>query len=221
MILLPANFCILQNNRIFYDFLDKLNIKIAKVALPITSLATNFSISAELVNSRLFPFGSIAFEGWLDYLERDMDATVEVKNLDVANLAPYYGNFISNKKISSATFNLDSVFKAKNNDLQIITKFNLSNLVYEKAEEGQPDLELVKNTLDLFTDSKGNLSLEFKINTKLDNPQLRPEEIKKMILKAAMKNLANQSPEQLADKVANVINKYKDIGKELKNIFSK
>ncbi len=205
----------------FQVILDKLNIKIAKVALPITSLATNFSLSAELVNSRLLPFGNIAFNGWLDYLERDLDATLEVKNLDVANFAPYYGNFISNKKISSSLLNLDSAFKARNNDLQVITKFNLSNLVYEKTEEGRPDLELMKNTLDLFTDPKGNLSLEFRINTKLDDPQLRPEEIKKIILKAAMKNLASQSPEQLIDKVSNAIDKYKEIGKELKNIFSK
>ncbi len=206
----------------FQVILDKLNIKIAKVSLPITSLATNFSLSAELVNSRIFPFGNIVFDGRLDYLAGDMDAKLEVKNLDVVNFAPYYGNFISNKKLASGLLNLNSAFKAKNNDLQIITKFNLSKLVYEKTENTeQPVLDLVKNALDLFTDPEGNLRLEFRIDTKLNNPALSQEKIKNMILKAAVKNLASQSPEQLVDKVVSAIDKYKEIGKELKNIFGK
>ncbi len=200
---------------------DKLNISVAKVSLPITSLATNFSLSAQLSNPAGKPFGNIAFSGWLDFLAKDMDAKLEVKDLDVTNFAPYYGNFISNKKLLSARLNLGSTFKAKNNALQIITDFNLSNLVYAKTEEELAAPDLMKNALDLFTDSDGNLHLEFNINTKLDNPALSPDKLKSIILKAAMKNLSSQSPEQIVDKVANIIDKYKDFGKELKDIFGK
>ncbi len=200
---------------------DKLNISVAKVSLPITSLATNFSLSAQLSNPAGKPFGNIVFSGWLDFLAKDMDAKLEVKDLDVTNFAPYYGNFISNKKLLSARLNLGSTFKAKNNALQIITDFNLSNLVYAKTEEELAVPDLMKNTLDLFTDSDGNLHLEFNINTKLDNPALSPDKLKSIILKAAMKNLSSQSPEQIVDKVANIIDKYKDFGKELKDIFGK
>ncbi|MFA6357628.1 MAG: DUF748 domain-containing protein [Candidatus Omnitrophota bacterium] len=199
--------------------LDKLNVRVAKVSLPITSLATNFSLSAELVNSHSFPFGNILFSGWLDYLARDLDAKLEVNDLDIANFALYYGNFISNKKLSSGLLNLSSAFKASNNNLQITTEFNLSKLVYIKTDEEQLDLNLAKDALDLFTDSEGNLRLEFKIDTLLDNPALSPDKIKKIVLKAAMKNLASQSPEQLVDKVANVLDKYKQMGKQLKSIF--
>ncbi|MFA4854243.1 MAG: DUF748 domain-containing protein [Candidatus Omnitrophota bacterium] len=200
---------------------DKLNISVAKVSLPITSLATNFSLSARLSNPAGKPFGNIAFSGWLDFLAKDMDAKLEVKDLDVTNFAPYYGNLISSKKVLSARLNFDSTFKAKNNALQIITDLNLSNLVYEKTEEQQVSLDLAKNALDLFTDSDGNLHLVFNINTQLDNPGLSQEKLKSIILKAAMKNLSSQSPEQIVDKVANIINKYKDFGKELKDIFGK
>ena len=200
---------------------DKLNISVAKVALPITSLATNFSLSAQLSNPAGKPFGNIAFSGWLDFLAKDMDAKLEVKDLDVTNFAPYYGNFISSKKLLSARLDFGSTFKAKNNALNIITDLNLSHLVYEKTEEQQVSLDLAKNALDLFTDSDGNLHLVFNINTQLDNPGLSQEKLKSIILKAAMKNLSNQSPEQIVDKVTNIINKYKDIGKELKDIFGK
>ncbi|MDP2044077.1 MAG: DUF748 domain-containing protein, partial [Candidatus Omnitrophota bacterium] len=195
--------------------------KVSKVSLPITSLATNFDLSARLNTPAGKAFGDIAFSGWLDYLAKNMDAKLEVSGLDVTNFTPYYGNFISNKKLLSAKLDLGSTFKAQNNDLQIITDFNLSNLVYEKTEEQQPELNLMKNALDLFTDADGNLHLVFNINTKLDNPALSQEKLKKVILKAAMKNLSNQSPQQLVDKVSGIIDKYKEYGKELKAIFGK
>jgi hypothetical protein len=167
------------------------------------------------------PFGEITFSGWLDYLAGNLDAELGVKDLDVTKFSVYYGNFISNRKLSSARLDLVSTFKARNNALQIATKFDLSNLVYAQAQEqGQPlDLDLMKNALDLFTDAKGNLRLEFDIDTLLNNPQISQEKIKKIILKAAMKNLSNQSPQQLMDKVATVIDQYKGLGKELKAIF--
>ncbi len=200
---------------------NKLNVKVDKVLLPVTSLAVNFKISTELLNARGEFFGSLVFDGWLDYLAKDIDAQLEIKNMDVANFSPYYGNFISNKKLSRAMLDLNSNFKAENNALEIATDLYLSKLVYEQSQEVQPELELMKNTLDLFTDANGNLKLEFTINTKLDNPALSQEQLKKIILKAAMKNLANQSPQQLVNKVADALEKYKDIGKELKNIFGK
>jgi uncharacterized protein involved in outer membrane biogenesis len=206
----------------FQVIVNKLNIKVSKVALPVTSLAANFSITAQLLSLQGVPFGDIVFSGWLDYLAKDMDAQLEIKDLDVTKFSAYYGNFISNRKLSSAKLDLISTFKAKHNALQIASKLNLSQLVYapEQAQEQQLDLDLMKNALDLFTDPEGNLSLEFDIDTLLNNPVLSQEMIKKIILKAAMKNLANQSPQQLINKVTTVIDQYKGIGKELKAIFS-
>lgn len=200
---------------------NKLNIRVSKVSLPITSLATNFDLSARLNTPGGKAFGDITFSGWLDYLAKNMDAKLEVNGLDVTNFAPYYGNFISNKKLLSARLDLGATFKARDNALQIITDLNLSSLVYEKTEEQHPDLNLMKNALDFFTDTDGNLRLVFNINTKLNNPALSQEKLKKIILKAAMKNLSNQSPQQIVDKVSNIIDKYKEYGKELKAIFGK
>ena len=205
----------------FQVIINKLNVKVAKVALPITSLATNFSVSAELLSHQAEAFGEIAFSGWLDYLAKDLDAKLEVKGLDVAKFSVYYGNFISSRKLISARLDLVSDFKAKNNVLRIASKLNLSHLVYEDELEQPLNLDLMKNALDLFTDTQGNLSLEFNIDTLLDKPELSQEKIQKIILKAAAKNLANQPPDQLINKVANVIDQYKDLGKGLKAIFGK
>lgn len=203
----------------FQVIVNKLNVKVAKVALPITSLATNFSVSAQLLSHQAEAFGQISFSGWLDYLARDLDAELEVEDLDLTKLSVYYGNFISNRELSSARLDLSSLFKAQNNALKITTKFNLTNLVYANAQEQPLNLDLMKNALDIFTDSKGNLRLEFDIDTQLDNPALDQEKVQKIILKAAAKNLANQPPEQLIEKVANIIDQYKGLGKDLKAIF--
>ncbi|MFA5350859.1 MAG: DUF748 domain-containing protein [Candidatus Omnitrophota bacterium] len=198
---------------------DKLDISVAKVSLPVTSLATNFSLSCQLANPAGEAFGYINFYGWLDYLAKDMDAKLEVKDMDITNFSPYYGNFISNKKLLSAKLNLASTFKAKNNALNINTDFNLSNLVYEDSLEQDISLDLAKNALDLFTDKDGNLHLVFNIDTKLDNPSLNQDKLKSIILKAAMKNLSSQSPEQIVDKISNIIDKFKGYSKGLKEIF--
>ena len=200
---------------------DKLNISVSKVSLPVTSLATNFSLSCQLSNQAGKAFGDIVFSGWLDYLAKDMDAKLEVKDLDITNFSPYYGNFISNKKLLSAKLNLDSTFKSQHNDLNIVTELNLSNLVYEESQTKDLSLDLTKNALDLFTDTDGNLHLGFNIDTKLDNPALSQDKLKKIILKAAMKNLSSQSPQQIADKLSNVIEKFKGYSKGLKGLFSK
>lgn len=200
---------------------DKLNVSVSKVLLPVTSLSANFSVSARLSNASLNPFGSIIFSGWLNLPAKDMDAKLEVKDTDITSFAPYYGNFISNKKLLSAKLNLLSTFKAKNNDLRINTDFDLSGLVYAPSDEELALPDLMKNTLDLFTDKDGNLRLQFEIDTRLDNPALTSDKLKSIILKAAMKNLSSQSPEQLVDKVTGIIDKYKGFGKELKEIFGK
>ncbi len=204
----------------FQLIINKLNIKVAKVALPLSYLATDFSMSAELLSNQRDVFGKIIFKGWLDYLARAMDAQLEVKDLDLTKLSVYYGNFISNRKLSSARLNLTSIFKAKHNALRISTDFNLSNLVYAQPLEQHPlDLDLVKNALDLFMDTQGVLHLEFVLDTLLDNPALSQEKIQKIILKAAMKNLSKQSPQKLMDKAISLYDQYKGVGKEIKAIF--
>ncbi|MDD5115481.1 MAG: DUF748 domain-containing protein [Candidatus Omnitrophica bacterium] len=200
--------------------IDKLNINISKVSFPVTSLATNFNLSCRMMNPEGVVFGNVLFSGRLDYPAGDMDAKLEVKDMDITNFSAYYGNFISHKKLLSAMLNLDSTFKARDNALKISTDFNLSGLEYEQGENAAA-LDLAKDALDLFTDSQGNLHLTFDIDTRLDNPGLSAEKLKNAILKAAMKNLVSQSPEQLANKVSNMIDKFKDYKKELKDIFGR
>ena len=202
--------------------LAKLNCRISKEMLPPTSLKANLKISADLFTPESRKLGSAALNGWLDFGPKDMDALLTIKDLDLTYFSPYYGNFISNKKILSAKLNINTILKAENNNLNILTDFKLSNLTYaqETQAEGEPpEINFTKNALEFFTDSQGNLNLEFEINTKLDHPSVSIEQLKKVILRAAAKNLSNQSPDELIKKVNDNIDQFKAIGKTLKNIF--
>ncbi|MFA4989813.1 MAG: DUF748 domain-containing protein [Candidatus Omnitrophota bacterium] len=203
--------------------LDRINANIAKIMLPPSSLKTNFKVALDFLNPDAQKLGSLNFSGWIDFGPKDMDGVLSVKDLDLTYFSPYYGNFISSKKLLSARLNINALFKSENNALDIATNFRLSGLTYapqeEQPEGDLPEFNLTQNALDLFTDKQGNLILDFNINTKLDNPNMTIGELEKIILKAAAKNLSRQSPETLIKKVSDNIEQFKAIGKNLESIF--
>ncbi|MFA5275861.1 MAG: DUF748 domain-containing protein [Candidatus Omnitrophota bacterium] len=202
--------------------LDNINASISKVTLPLNSLSANFRASADIMNSDYKVIGSAMGKGNIDFIRKHMDADINIKDLDAAYFSPYYGDFISKKKLLAAKLNFNSKLKAENNDLDINSKLRLSDLVYAETAQAEgelPELNLTRDDLDLFTDEKGNLDLEFEIKTKFDNPSLSAEQLKKIILKAAAKNLINANPVTLMEKVQQKLEQYKEIGKQLKNIF--
>ncbi|MCX5707127.1 MAG: DUF748 domain-containing protein [Candidatus Omnitrophica bacterium] len=209
----------------FKVILERINVDISKVMFPPTSLKANFKASANFMNSSDKKIGNLLFSGWIDFGPKDMVANLNLKDLDIPYFEPYYGNFISNKKLLAAKLNIGSTFRAKDNDLNIQTNFKLSDIVYaqeEPTEQGtKPQLDLVKNTLDFFTDEKGNLNLDFEVKTKLDKPNITVSQLQKMIFKAAAKNIVNQSPESLIKKVNDNIDQFKEFGKSLEDIFKK
>ncbi|MFH0790818.1 MAG: DUF748 domain-containing protein [Candidatus Omnitrophota bacterium] len=201
---------------------DNIDIEISKVMLPPTSLNTKFKLTASFMDSKAAALGNARFSGWVDFGPKNMDADLEIDGLDVTYFVPYCGNFISDKKLLSARLNLKSQMKAENNDLAVLSNLRLSDLAYAKdqdqTEKGVSKFELAMNTLDLFTDTEGNLNLEFTINTKLDKPGINIADLKGIMLAAAVKNLSSQPPAQVIDKVNNAIEQIKGFGKDMKQL---
>lgn len=206
----------------FKVILDKINGRVSKVNFPLTSLDARFAFSAEFVTESLKHIGSINFSGWANFIQKSMDAKLQISDLDVTHFSPYYGDFISSRKLLSAKLNTVSVFKAENNELVIDTHFKLSDLIYaqEQSSEGElPTLDITKSALDLFTDRDGKLILDFRLKSKFDKPEFNTKQLKKVILNAAAKNLANQPPEDVAQKISDTIEKFKDFGEQMQKIF--
>lgn len=207
----------------FVVVLDNLNAHAAKVMLPLTSLNTKFDLSADIKDAAGNRLGEAGFGGEIDFGKKDMDAVFALKDLDITYFSPYYVNFISNKKLLSATLNIKSKFEAVNDDLAIDTGLRLSNLRYPPEEpkpEGElPSLNMARNTLDFFTDENGNLNLDFAIKTKLSSPNLTVAQLKQAVLSAAARNIASQNPASIIEKVQKNIEQFKDFGKQMEKIF--
>ncbi|MFA6350165.1 MAG: DUF748 domain-containing protein [Candidatus Omnitrophota bacterium] len=209
----------------FKVVLNKINVDAAKVMLPPTSLKTKFNASCEMDRPDSQVLGKLALNGWVDFGSKDAEAVFTMQGLEATYFTPYFGDFLSSRKLESATVDLVSQLKARNNDLTVNNDFNLSNLKYAQEEDipgpGElPEFDLTKKTLDLFTDRSGNLKLSFEIKTKLDQPGISQEELKKIMLNAAMKNLANQDPVDIFQKVSSIIEQASKYGKQMKDIFT-
>jgi len=206
----------------FKTLINNLDIHASKALFPPSSLRINFKSTARFIRPEGDTLGSISFSGWVDFSRKDMDAKLELADLDVTYFSAYYGDFISNKKLLSAKLNATTYFNAKNNDLKTLTKFRLSDLTYSKEEKdplGVPCLGLSKKALDLFTDANGNLNLEFEFNTRFDKPEMTISELQNIILKSTVKNIASQDPQDLLEKITDNIESFKKFGKELEDIF--
>ncbi|MFA5310781.1 MAG: DUF748 domain-containing protein [Candidatus Omnitrophota bacterium] len=206
----------------FKAILASINADISKVLFPVNSMKANFKVSASFLNLNSAKIGDINLSGWVDFGPKDMDAVLSLQDLDLTYFSPYYGNFISDRQLDSARLNIKSVFSSRNNDLEIVTDFKLSDLVYAQTDSQDAQItsfDITKSALDLFTDAKGELALEFKLKTKLDNPGFNSKELKKIILSSAAKNLAHQNPADLIRKVSDNIERFKDLGKGLERIF--
>lgn len=212
----------------YTTIIEKLNVKVSKVMLPLASLRTNFRIEASLTDNKDKMLGDIFSSGWLDFGPKNMDGTFQIKGLEVAHFSPYYGNFISDRELTSGKLNIDSDLKAENNALKILSKLKLSDLIYAEPEPKEEDVQqqvisfdIAKNALDFFKDESGNVNLDFSIETKLDKPNFSPAALRRIILRAAAKNIAAQSPDKVIEKVGNVLEQFKSLGKDLESLFKK
>mgnify|MGYP001609721911 CR=1 FL=1 len=199
---------------------DSIHIDIAKIAFPPTSLYTNFNLSAVLRSADNSPGGSLNASGWIDFGPKNMDGRVELSELDIAALAPYFQNMFPVKKMLSAKLNLTADLKAKNNDLTI--KCHGEILKQTKKSEGQSDKpELFSDIVNFLSDTEGKITFDFPIHTKLDNPRFDMLNLKGIIAQTVVENIVTQPPENVVDKVKGAVGEIEELGKSLKKIFKK
>jgi hypothetical protein len=199
--------------------LERINFKVSKLALPPTSLFTRFRLSADILDPHSQKLGSASASGWIDFGPKDMDGNFQLKDLQITYFFPYYGNFLSRKNLLSAKLNFNADLKAKNDDLKISCHLELADFVYGPEEEPKTEkdkfLALMPDALDLFRDTTGRVKMDFTIPTTLSNPRIN---ILRFVAQGAQKNLT-KDPENTIQKISNTVEKFKALGKSLKNIF--
>lgn len=199
---------------------DSIHIDIAKIAFPPTSLYTNFNLSAALRSADNSSGGGFKASGWIDFGPKNMDGKLELSEIDIAALAPYFQDTFPVKKILSTRLNLSADLKAKNNDLTIKCHGEIQKQTQQP--EGQADRqELFSDIVNFFSDTEGKITFDFPIHTKLDNPRFDLLNLKGLIAQTAVENIITQPPENVMDKVKGAVSEIEEFGKSLKKIFKK
>ncbi len=208
----------------FVITVDAIKADVSRISFPFTQLKTDVSASAEFFGKSDEKIGSFNVQGWFNLLSKDLNMTIRSNDVQVTYFAPYYGDFLSKRKLTSVKLGLVNTCTAVHNELEIVSDLKLSDFVYapDQSAESNPEgrqLNMFTDALDIFRDAKGDLSLRFVIHTKLDKPAVSIEEIKKAVFAAALKNLQSQPPEQVIQKVVDTVSKFKAFGKEMKKMF--
>ena len=172
---------------------QSITIKVDKINLTADNL--NFSGSGNQVTyfklTGSFPWrdseketGRIEADGWINLFKRDIQANVNIQDIDGIYLYPYYAKWVDLEKarIEKAKLNLTSKIQGLNNDLTALCRLELTDIVRkprppeESAEKAEKIADVV---LDIFKAlNQGKIVLDFTIKTKMDSPEFGIMDIK-------------------------------------------
>jgi hypothetical protein len=121
--------------------------------------------------------GKIQAEGWLNFHKKDMQATLNIQDIDGVYLYPYYAQWVDLEKarIESAKLNFSSNIQGLNDNVTADCHIELSDIISKPraAEESEDKAEKIRDfVLELFKAlDKGKIELNFTIKTKMSRPE--------------------------------------------------
>lgn len=127
---------------------------------------------------------NININGWVDYANKNMDISLNLKRIDYTAFSEYYPlNWKpENLGIKEAFLSLSSDFISQSNELVIKNTLTLDSLEYLELAEGEeesPRRKTLKTALAFLKGNRDIPSFKFIIKTKMDSPKLDFASIKK------------------------------------------
>ena len=154
--------------------LENLNIKLKDFIYP---QMLNFYIDMD--SSLLFnntPMKEILnFKGWVDWHNKNMDATFKINNYDYIAFADFYPPFWKpdNLEIQDAKLSLDAHLKSHNNDLTINALIMLEKIIFKENPSDSSTIESLKEVIALFRQDDGRVIFRLpSFHTKMDKIEL-------------------------------------------------
>jgi len=211
-----------QDKKIKLSFLiDQFNLS---AITSLRDLKTRINLEAKGVSDNN-TLGEIFLGGWLNLLKKDMDAKLNLSEVDLVYFSPYLKNFFKNVKSGKLFFT--AVMISRDNDLTIDChletrdlKFSDETLIVDAQEK---KITLFGNVPGLFLDtimgSGDGGVFDFFIRTKFDSPKLEGLQFKGNIFKEPIKNILQKGPGLPVKTIKKVGNDFEAIGKEFKEQF--
>jgi len=122
--------------------------------------------------------GKISLSGWINYQKKNMDLNLKIDNFDYSEFSSYYplhwrADYVG---IKEALFSLSSNLTSEDNDLTIDSTLSLDKIEFMRKEEAGDDVyskaRNIKTIIAFFSNQEGKPSINFKIKTKMDAPNL-------------------------------------------------
>lgn len=208
----------------FTLYVDDLNAEARQASL-MQPTRIRFRASAVVKTTKEEEVATLQGNGWIDWIPKDADAVVALKDADLTYLEPYYRQYLQ-KDLQSGHLQAQANMKAVHNELKVDTHVELMDIAFKKeapaAEGAQEQPEDIKDltylAFDSILSSEGKAVFDFSITTKLDHPKLENLKIKGSFLKSRIQ-AAVTNPQETIEEYKKVGEQFEAIGKEFKKMF--
>lgn len=157
--------------------LQNVNLNLTNLYLFPISAITQFDLKGRIPWKTGKEEGKIRAHGWMNLQKKDMDAVLEIKDIDGIYLYPYYSQWIDLEKarIQSANLKFTSKIRGINNNLVADCHLELTDIVRKPLgpdETEKTASKIADAVLDMFKSlDQGRVALDFSVKTKMDKPR--------------------------------------------------
>ena len=156
--------------------LEEINFNVANLYFFPSQAATHFELKGRIPWREGQVYGQLELEGWINYLKKDMQAALKIRDIDAIYLYPYYSMWVDLEKarIEKAKLNFSADINGLNNNVNVECHLELTDLVRKPLEAGEneeKESRITNKIIDIFKEvDQGKVELNFSLKTKMDSP---------------------------------------------------
>jgi hypothetical protein len=157
--------------------LEDFNLNLDNLFFMPQSVITDFKLSSRIPWQIPAQYGEINLNGWINLYKKDIQATLEIKNIDGISLYPYYEKWVDleGARIQQAKLQFKSDVMGHNNEIVANCRLELTDIVFRPKDDSEQEKKAFKiatAVLGIFRSlDQGKIGLNFTIRTKMDRPE--------------------------------------------------
>ena len=171
---------IIQNGQVkFVDYsmegepfrftVDKINLKAQKIGYPVKRMNTKFDLSALIVSLNPdLPKGKLEGNGWINFGKKDMDAKIQIHNLDGSIFRPFYKDFL-NQDVRGVTVDLSTDLSSRDNDMLVKGELAIKSHAVKIPAQDKDSFSVKDFILNGLAASGTELVTHFQFKTKMNS----------------------------------------------------
>ncbi len=194
------------------------DLKIKDVAFPPGDNFSNYIFSANILGNQ--STGSLNSKGKINLTNRDMDGSVEIKNLDITSLKSYFQQK-GDVNVTKGTINITMDVKVKSRKIHAPGLAVLKDLEFERGSgTGNKFLNLPLSTVVSFLKNHNNeIIVNFVVEGDLDNPKFNLRESLMNKISIAMAEKLGLSIKRMGESIVETgAEGAQEVGKSVKGI---